>query len=329
MGDNVESDNRDAKAPPHHEQRRLCLEHARDLIASAERVLGNDNAHPNIAYHLAILALEELGKAGMIAARAVGKKGLDANWIEKRLDDHVWKLMWAVWSPSLTTGEIDPKTFEEARRFAESTHARRMAGLYVDYAENSVSVPPRDAVRLNHAMSVVKLSKTLLDLETAKGTPNPEEGGEDLEWFLATVNDDLGQKRLFSPPFIQKHREFGGNTREWVRWARGEFAKVAESEKEHLQRELVRQSGEGKPKWLVKVRVQTPSHSLRQKTLNFWNDRIEAVKLRTAGPKNNDLVLEMTFNDHVKGRSVVRPRPCIEQAVHRDAEHRYRRFLLV
>jgi hypothetical protein len=50
----------------------------------------------------------------------------------------------------------------------------------------------------------------------------------------------------------------------------------------------------------MKVRVQTPSHSLRQKTLNFWNDRIEAVKLRTAGPKNQDLLLEMTVHDHVK-----------------------------
>jgi AbiV family abortive infection protein len=300
MGDNVESEKMPGSAAAHHEQRRLCLEHARDLIASAERVLGGDNAHPNIAYHLGILALEEIGKAGMISARAVGKKGLDASWIEKRLDDHVWKLMWAIWSPSLLTGEIDPKSFEEARRFAESTHARRMAGLYVDYAEGSASVPPRYAVSLDHAMSVVNLSKTLLDLETAKGARNPDEGGEDLEWFLATVNDELGQRRLFSQPFIQKHQEFGGNTREWVRWARGEFAKVAESEKEHLQRELTRQSGEGKPKWLMKVRLQTPSHSLRQKTLNFWNDRIEAVKLRTAGTKNNDLLLEMTLNDHVK-----------------------------
>lgn len=264
MDEDVE---RGKSQPPHHEQRRLCLEHARDLIASAERVLGADNAHPNIAYHLAILALEEIGKAGMIGARASGKKELDANWIEKRLDDHIWKLMWAVWSPSLTTGDIDPKAFEEARQFAERTHARRMAGLYVNYTEGSAAVPPRNAVRLDHSTSLLTLAKSLLELESSRGAPNPDEGGEDLEWFLATVNDELGQKRLFSPSFIHKHQEFGGNTREWVRWARGEFAKTAEAEKEHLQRELARQSGDGKPKWLIKVRLRTPSHSLRQKTL--------------------------------------------------------------
>ena len=53
------------------EQRRLCLDHAGDLVAGAERVLGNDNAYSNIAYHLAILAMEEIGKAGMLASRAV------------------------------------------------------------------------------------------------------------------------------------------------------------------------------------------------------------------------------------------------------------------
>ncbi len=74
--------------------RQLCLEHAGDLITSAERVL-NDNGFPNIAYHLAILALEEIGKAGMIASRAVVGSALDSAWMDKRFDDHIWKLQWA------------------------------------------------------------------------------------------------------------------------------------------------------------------------------------------------------------------------------------------
>ena len=50
------------------------------------------------------------------------------------------------------------------------------------------------------------------------------------------------------------------------------------------------------------------TQQLRRKTvhgngagpLNLWNDRIVPVKLRAVGTKNNDLMLEMTFNDHVK-----------------------------
>ena len=163
-----------------------------------------------------------------------------------------------------------------------------MAGLYVDYAEDSALAPPRQAVRLEHATSLLKLAKARLELEEARGSPVRDESAEELEWYFATVSGEIGQKRLFSPLFIQKHQEFGGDTRAWVRWARSEFDKIEEAEKEQLRRELSRQAsepGKGKPKWLMKIRVQTPSHSLRQKILNFWNDRIDAVKLRTAGPE--------------------------------------------
>ncbi|MDH4100865.1 MAG: AbiV family abortive infection protein [Nitrospirota bacterium] len=292
----------DAGTAAYIEQRLLCLDHARDLIASAERVLASDNAYPNIAYHLAILAMEEIGKAGMLCARGVTGGAWDTSWIDRRLDDHIWKLMWAIWSPSLSGGKIDPESFKEARQFAESTHDRRMAGLYVDY-EHGAKAPPRRAVRVDHATSLMKLAKACLELEETTGAPTLGESVEELEWFLATASDEQGRKMLFSRPFIQKHEELGGNTRAWVHWAREEFGKVAEAEKEHLKRELSRQAskpGQGKPKWLMKVRVQTPSHSLRQKTLNFWNDRIEAVKMRTAGPKHQDLLLEMTIHDHIK-----------------------------
>jgi AbiV family abortive infection protein len=282
-------------------QRELCLDHARDLIASAERLLPEEGAYPNIAYHLALLALEEIGKAGMLAARSVVKDASDTTSMDKRFGSHVWKLMWAVWSPRLG-GKIDPKDFLEARQFAESMHARRMAGLYVDYSEDSVSAPPRESVRLEHATSALGLAKSLLALESAKAPRADDEGREELDWFLATVNDDINRQRLFSPPFIKKYEEFDGDTRAWVRWMRLEFQKVANEEKAHLQRELSRQAsepGKGKPKWLMKVRVQTPSHSIRQKTLNFWNDRVNAVKLRAVGNKSNDLILEMTVNDHI------------------------------
>jgi AbiV family abortive infection protein len=300
---NSEPDSTSATAATIATQRQHCLDHARDLVAAAERLLADDHSYPNIAYHLAILAVEEIGKAGMLSARTVGKAAWDTAWIDKRLDDHVSKLMWAVWAPGLSGGKIDPNAFEEARQFAESTHARRIAGLYVDYAEDGTSAPPREAVRLEHATSFLNFAKAALELEQAKGTPVPGGNTEELEWFFATVSDALGQKRLFSTPFLQKHQELGGDTRAWVRWARDEFAKIAEDEKARLQRELARrptESGKSRPKWVVKVRLQTPSHSLRPKVLKFWNDRIDAVKLRTGGPKNQDLVLEMTIGDRVR-----------------------------
>src|SRR5579862_8966750 len=139
-------------------QRNLCFDHPRDLIASAERLLPESGGYPNVAYYLAIHALEEVGKAGMLGARTVTEDGLDTAWMDRRLDNHVWKLMWAVWSPTLS-GKIDPKVFEEARQFAEDTHARRIAGLYVDYGEDAILAAPREAVRPENATFVLKLAK--------------------------------------------------------------------------------------------------------------------------------------------------------------------------
>jgi hypothetical protein len=138
-------------------------------------------------------------------------------------------------------------------------------------------------------------------LERYAEIPIPDERNEDLEWYLVTLGDELGKKRLFSQAFVQKLEEFGGDARAWARWAREEFAKIAAEEQEHLQRELSRQTSDksGRPKWIMKVRLQTPSHSLRQKALNFWNDRIDFVKLYHVGNKKNELLLEMTIYDSV------------------------------
>jgi hypothetical protein len=61
--------------------RGACLDHARDLVAAAERVI-RDRGFPNIAYHLAILALEEIGKAGMVSCRAVVGGRRDTDWMD-------------------------------------------------------------------------------------------------------------------------------------------------------------------------------------------------------------------------------------------------------
>jgi AbiV family abortive infection protein len=280
-------------------QRRLCLDHAGDLIAAAERVIGNDSAYSNIAYHLAILAMEEIGKAGLLGCRAVIGESLDAQKLESRLGDHVYKLLWALWSPSILGGKLDPKDFEEARVFAERMHARRLAGLYVD-GQQDISFAPREAVKATDATTMLNLVKTRLLLESEREGPGPDTHNEELEWYLATLANEIGAKRLFSPSFIQKHEEFAGNTRGWIRWAREEFAKIMAEEREHLRRELSRPPGGvngARPKWLMKIRLQTSSHSIRQKVLNVWNERIDAVKLRHI--KKSELFLEMTIHDGV------------------------------
>lgn len=285
--------------------RRICLEHASDLVASAERVF-EDNRFANIAYHLAILALEEIGKAGMIASRAVVGSKRDTDWMDKRFDDHVWKLQWAVWSRGFTGRRIDPKDFEEARHFAQSTHNRRLAGLYVD-AQAAISAPPRDAVRNEHLTSVLNLARARLEQENATEGPILDQPNEDLVWFLDTMSDEQGTKRILSKPFIDKHEELNGDTRAWVAWARNEFEKIAAEEQALVRRELARLPStpeNSKPKWGIKIRLYTPSHSIRPKVLNYWNKRMNWMKLSPVGNKKNELLLDLTLHDSVPAKDL-------------------------
>lgn len=86
-------------------------------------------AKPHLAYHLALLALEEIGKAGLVASRAAIGLVREESGMEKWLSSHPLKLLWAQWTPS---GEIDPAHFTEAKKLAEKLHATRKAVLYVD-----------------------------------------------------------------------------------------------------------------------------------------------------------------------------------------------------
>ena len=284
--------------------RSACLDQAENLVSAAERLL-SDNPFPNIAYHLAVLALEEIGKGNLIASRYVVGESKDTGWIDKRLDDHVAKLTWAIWTPMIDRGPIDPKDFEEARRFAKETHDHRLASLYVSTNSDIETITPLlKTIDAESARFLVDLARSRLELEKAYDFPDMQEPNEDLQWFLETIEDDQGSQRLFSKSYIAKHEELKGDTRAWVRWAREKFARIEAKEQAHLRRELARTKPssveESKPKWTIKVRVYTTSHSIRPKVLTYWNRQMDWVKLRSTGKKNkNEMIMEITLHDVV------------------------------
>src|SRR5260221_12872509 len=91
------------------QQRALCLEHALDLVSSAERVRGDDNAFLNIVYHLAILALEEIGKAWMLADHASDGEKLHCLELDNRIDDLTYKFQLAVCCTSKARRRLEPQ----------------------------------------------------------------------------------------------------------------------------------------------------------------------------------------------------------------------------
>ena len=78
-----------------------CLEHARELIDEAERLI---ESSPHLSFHLTTLALEEIGKSVQTFIelnRLPEPSGNTPRFLNR--DDHVQKLFWALWSPSPNT----------------------------------------------------------------------------------------------------------------------------------------------------------------------------------------------------------------------------------
>src|SRR5215469_13150542 len=117
-----------------------CLKNATRLLGVARDARKPDHNH--ISYHLATLALEEVGKASMIAVsslrqssqmeteEAEGENRAQINWI----DDHQRKLFWALYTPTFGKKQITADEIRELQATASHIHNTRLATLYVDPA---------------------------------------------------------------------------------------------------------------------------------------------------------------------------------------------------
>ncbi len=121
-----------------------CHANARDLHRAASNLRAE--GLPNIAYHLAVLALEELGKAQLIGIGWIAEaRGEDSSWHQKQIDDHVKKLFWALWGPTLTRRRPDNKEINALRDLATTIHSNRLRGLYVSSDPANLELP-KDAI---------------------------------------------------------------------------------------------------------------------------------------------------------------------------------------
>lgn len=136
------------------------LENARELLSAARALL--DARQPaRLAYHFAALALEEVGKAsvlGMRVVRSARDRDVPSPLSDEALQDHVRKLFWAIWGPTIGRDVITSKQIEEMRGLAQQLHIRRMQGLYVDSTGDGVSLPVGSISRREHHPAASNIS---------------------------------------------------------------------------------------------------------------------------------------------------------------------------
>lgn len=266
-------------------------DHARDLLDAA-KLLQTD--FPHLAFHFAVLALEEIGRGVLLVVRASPGGSERGGSLAEAMEDHVQKLFWALWSPSrvdwISGGQI-----EEFRELGLAIHEQRKSGLYFDPSAASL---PREAVTAKETANVIGLAEARLGMETTTSwAPVGSAQAENVLFFTEAVTDPRWREFVFSGPSLQKLVELREMPR-WIAWLREQIEDAERIAREAAERELAREPpasvDEGlAAKWSMEFRFFSESHSIRQSALNRWNDGVAWIKLREAGSKQ--LIVTLTL----------------------------------
>jgi AbiV family abortive infection protein len=290
------------KAAETQKIRNNCLANAEGLLSVAERELGN--GVDTVCFHLALLAMEEIGKAIMVSMSlvvAMGDKEL-GNFGEA-FGDHEKKLFWALWGASTKSNGFTKEEIEKARDMSKTLHERRLIYLYTD--PNGI-VDGRAEIREGEAKNLVELTRARLEMEKLKKVVDDfdEEDTKILTWFYSAIKDEEKAKSIFTLASMKKFQELG-NGKDWMKWLKEAFDKNDEQMRELTQKELTRQRPEGDEAWIPKykmtVRIQSQSHSIRNNAFTKWNAGIKDIKLRKSDRKEakryakDEMIFELTI----------------------------------
>lgn len=278
-----------------------CLEHAEDLLVAADNLLSKQ---PYLAYHISTLALEEVGKAIQVGLAALPPRDTKPPFSD--IDDHVQKLFWALWSPLNSRENLTPEHMNSCRELAKEIHHTRLKGLYVDPTNSTLSIP-KNTVSIDKATTLLNLVKHRLELAKLEQVPNlNDEAKSLLEWFFTVLQDDNNTKFIFRKASMDKLAE-SKNTALWFRWIKEEFERNEQETRELLKKEMERTEPQGAerftPKWRIKIRLLSPSHSIRQTELNWINQMGDFWNLKR-GNDHTELFVTMALPSGISVHSL-------------------------
>jgi AbiV family abortive infection protein len=277
--------------------RQKCIDHASELLKASKLML--KHKHFNIAYHLATLALEEIGKSTMLVVGHGSIAGETAPKLLKQAsEDHEKKLFWAFWSPEVGRSDMPEKQIKSFVQLSKKIHESRIKGLYVDPYQ--VTLTPSKAISQETASRLISLTESRIKMESFSDIQEPsDEVKKEFIWFHEALEDSMKKKLIFGRKSIRKLNEYKGNVVNWIKWLHNEFDKSNKESEELLKLELERKEPQKKKKiedkWKIRFKLITSSHSIRQNILNDWNSKIHLIKF-TVGkktPKTCELIVDM------------------------------------
>jgi AbiV family abortive infection protein len=267
-----------------------CVENADEHLASAREL--RKTGHNNMAYSAAVLALEEIGKAILIGMSRGYMADKEPGYVQDDwFEDHAKKLFWALWATSFSNPSETIKDFQELRHSANNIHERRLSALYVN--PDKPDLPERIPNEEADAAIALAAHRVQRERNTFFGELNGEESSN-LNWFMESCEDPELAVVIFGKDSFARLTSYNGDVRQWVLWLRSEITRFEASNQQFAEEELSRILPSGDealdPKWSLKIRLRSWSHSVRGKALRGWNDRCPLVKLSTTQDRRELMV---------------------------------------
>lgn len=274
-----------------------CIANADELLKGAKSLAAE--GLPRLAYHLGLLALEEVGKSSILAMRHVAQQaGREfPSSIGKGLDDHVRKLFWAIWGPSMGLELITKEQIDSNIGLAQRLHDRRVAGLYVDAGEQSLSIP-MNLISAEETESLLRFVEACIEIGRSKRGGGPADDADTTarrEWFFEVTEDPERRRLVMGSKSMETLKELG-SVPGWVAWLKRTFEESEAEARATLDRELQRKPNgvaTTTPKWRTTIRLYTSSHSVRQKPLNKVNEGLLWTKFRAVSGKSDQLLIDL------------------------------------
>ena len=278
-----------------------CVAHGRALLESAKAVQAS--GHPNIAYHLAALCLEEVGRRSLLGVQSLSEQAtVPPAWPKKHEQDHVKKLFWAIFGPMFLGTKLTAERFQEMNALATHIHQTRLLGLYVGNTEDGLTIPA-DQIGAEDCKRLIDFAETRLGLAASETFRDevPQEYIDLQAWLLTSFEDSEKRKGILSAGSLEKFAELK-DVRAWVRWLKDLFDKAEADSRAAAQREIERSNQapdeKTKDKWQIRVRIVGASHSIRPKVLTAWNKGSNWIKL-SAGADKKELLIDFILGDNV------------------------------
>jgi AbiV family abortive infection protein len=275
-----------------------ALDHAGDLLEAADLLR---EPFPHLAYHFGVLALEEVGRSSLIVMNELARRREYATRrFEREAQDHVRKLFWALWGPTMGREVITGEQIEEFQGLAQRLHEARQSGLYYSGPD---APPPREAIDAEETGNLLRLARARLGMARTHAWVSPDsEQAADIRWFMDATADPDTRTQIMSGASMKRLAELG-TVPKWVHWLRTEFEGAEQEALARAQEEISREqpgtSEELEPKYQMKLRFESASHSIRPQPLQRWNEGIDWIKLHPVPTNRRELIAEITIPKRV------------------------------